>query len=223
VHAGVFPHHVYPPDVRDKIDQYWKSRGITVHWHEIRESDDRLKAAMEEGTSPCLICNTAKKRDLMDFIRTQGIDLNSLVVVLSYSLWDLVSATIEHILGAVYTDKTAAAAVCYKSAEERFTETSQRFYPLLRMPNGFTIFKPLIRYNDPDILGVIEREGLQILPSSCEFKPYRPKRLFAQYYERMGLRFDFNEVFAFAKNALNLPDESRFTGMDREHYLKKVI
>jgi tRNA(Ile)-lysidine synthase TilS/MesJ len=223
VRAGVFPHHVYTPEVRTELDRYWKGRGITVNWHEIRESDESLKAAADEGTSPCLICNTSKKRDLMAYFKTQGTDLNRLVVVLSYSLYDLVSASVEHILGAVFADRNAKAAVRYKSAEERFAETAQRFYPLLRMPNGFTVFKPLIHYNDPDIMAVLESEKIPVLPNRCEYKPYRPKRHFAQYYEKMGLRFDYEAVFAFAREALELPGESVFTGMDREHYLSKVI
>jgi tRNA(Ile)-lysidine synthase TilS/MesJ len=222
-HAGVFPHHVYPSSERDTLDQYWKNRGISIHWHEVRESDEHLASALEEGVSPCLICNTAKKRDLMDYIKAQGIDMNSLVIVMSYSLWDIVSASIEHILGAVYTDKEAAPAFRHKSTEERYVETFQRFYPMLRMPDGFSVFKPLIYYNDQDIKSLLTREGIPVLSSMCDYKQYRPKRLFAQYYERMNLQFDFKEVFNFAQKALNLPEESHFTQMGGEHYLNKVI
>lgn len=222
-HAGVFPHHVYPSSERDKLDQYWKNRGIPINWHDVRESDDRLASALEEGMSPCLICNTAKKRDLMEYIKTQGIDMNSLVIVMSYSLWDIVSASIEHILGAVFNAKEAAPAFRHKSAEERYLETFQRFYPMLRMPAGFSIFKPLIYYNDQDIRSVLKSEGIPVLSTTCDYKQYRPKRLFAQYYEHMNLQFDFTEVFNFAEKALNLPVESHFTQMGGEHYLNKVI
>ena len=222
-HAGIFPHHVYPSSERDKLDQYWKNRGIPINWHDVRESDDRLASALEEGMSPCLICNTAKKRDLMEYIKTQGIDMNSLVVVMSYSLWDIVSASIEHILGAVFNAKEAAPAFRHKSAEERYLETFQRFYPMLRMPAGFSIFKPLIYYNDQDIRSVLKSEGIPVLSTTCDYKQYRPKRLFAQYYEHMNLQFDFTEVFNFAEKALNLPVESHFTQMGGEHYLNKVI
>jgi tRNA(Ile)-lysidine synthase TilS/MesJ len=222
-HAGVFPHHGYPSSERDKLDQYWKNRGISINWHDVRESDDRLAAALEEGVSPCLICNTAKKRALMDYIKTQGIDMNSLVIVMSYSLWDIVSASIEHILGAVFSAKEATPAFRHKSAEERYLETFQRFYPMLRMPAGFSIFKPLIYYNDQDIGGVLKSEGIPVLSTTCDYRQYRPKRLFAQYYERMNLQFDFKEVFDFAQKALNLPAESHFTQMGGEHYLNKVI
>jgi tRNA(Ile)-lysidine synthase TilS/MesJ len=149
--------------------------------------------------------------------------MNSLVIVMSYSLWDIVSASIEHILGAVFNAKEAAPAFRHKSAEERYLETFQRFYPMLRMPAGFSIFKPLIYYNDQDIRSVLKSEGIPVLSTTCDYKQYRPKRLFAQYYEHMNLQFDFTEVFNFAEKALNLPVESHFTQMGGEHYLNKVI
>lgn len=223
VHGGLFPRQVYTSQVTEELDRYWKGRGIDIHWHAVAESDAALRAALEAGTSPCLVCNTSKKQTLMQYIRAQRIDLDRLVVVLSYSLYDLVSASIEHILGSLLAERGATPALRYKPAEERFTETGQRFYPLLRMPTGFTVFKPLIFYNDQEIAGLLAAERIPVLPNSCEFKPFRPKRHFAQYYERMGLRFDYEAVFAFAKRALDLPAASAFTAMDPEHYLKKVI
>ncbi len=222
-HGALFPHHVYTPEDRGTLERYWNGRGVIIEWHAIPETDERLAQAMAEGTSACLVCNTAKKRVLMEKISARGIDLNSLVVVLSYSLWDLVSACVEHIVGAVFADRQAAAAVHYKSVEERFHETSQRFYPLLRMANGFTVFKPLIYYNDQEILNVIDREKIPLLSSTCNFKTIRPKRNFSQYYERQGLRFDYQEIFTFARNVLKIPDADFFERMDRGHYLRKVL
>ena len=222
-HAGIYPHHVYSSKDRDALDQYWKSRGVEINWHEIGESDDRLASALAEGVSPCLVCNTAKKKDLMDYMKKLPVDLNSLVIVMSYSLWDLVSATIEHTLGAVYASAKTSAPVRHKSTEERFYETAQRFYPLLKLKDGFSIFKPLIYYNDQDITTLIAEEGIPLLSSTCRYKEYRPKRLFAQYYEQMGLRFDYEKVFRFAQTALHLPEESFFTQMGEDRYLKKLI
>lgn len=223
-HAGIYPHHVYSSSDRDALDRYWKSRGVEINWHEIQESDDRLASALAEGVSPCLICNTAKKKDLMDYMRKLPIDMNSLVIVMSYSLWDLVSATIEHTLGAVYASADASSPVVrHKSTEERFHETAQRFYPLLKLKDGFSIFKPLIYYNDQEIMRVISDEGIPLLSTKCHYRKYRPKRLFAQYYEQMGLRFDFEKVFRFAQTALHVPDENFFTQMGEDRYLKKLI
>lgn len=222
-HAGIYPHHVYSSKDRDTLDRYWKSRGIEINWHEIQESDERLAAALAEGVSPCLICNTAKKKDLMEYMGKLPVDMSSLVIVMSYSLWDLVSATIEHTLGAVYAGAEAASPVRHKSTEERFYETAQRFYPLLKLKDGLSIFKPLIYYNDQDITRLLSEQGIPLLSKTCQYKQYRPKRLFAQYYEQMGLRFDFEKVFRFAQTALHLPEESFFTQMGEDRYLKKLI
>ncbi|MFO7707649.1 MAG: hypothetical protein R6V84_05695 [Desulfobacterales bacterium] len=222
-HAAAFPHHVYTHGDRDTLDRYWNSRGITIDWHEIFEPDERLKEAMAENTSACLICNTAKKRTLIESIKSRGLNLNTLVVVLSYSLWDLVSACVEHMVGSVFASQGSSTTLRYKPAEERFHETSQRFYPLLQMPNGFTVFKPLIYYNDQDILEALGRERIPVLSTSCEFKHFRPKRNFSQYYERLGLTFDYDEVFNFAKTVLKIPDADFFNRMDGEYYLKKIL
>lgn len=222
-HAGMYPHHVYSSKDRESLDRYWKSRGVEIHWHEIRESDERLATALAEGVSPCLVCNTAKKKDLLEYMGKLPVNLNSLVLVMSYSLWDLVSATVEHTLGAVYASAESSLSFRHKSTEERFYETAQRFYPLLKLKDGFTIFKPLIFYNDQDIKKVLSEEGIPLLSSTCLYKKYRPKRLFAQYYEQMGLRFDFEKVFRFAQTALHLPEESFFTQMGEDRYLKKLI
>jgi tRNA(Ile)-lysidine synthase TilS/MesJ len=135
----------------------------------------------------------------------------------------LVSATIEHILGASYSAADSLPAVRSKSIEERFFETSQRFYPLLKLSNGFSVFKPLIHFNDQDILEIISREKIPILSTACRYQEYRPKRLFAQYYTRMNLNFDFDRVLDFAKTSLNLPEKDFFTQMEKDRYLRKII
>jgi hypothetical protein len=156
-------------------------------------------------------------------MRKLPLEAGTLVIVMSYSLWDLVSATIEHTLGAVYGSAETSSRVRHKSTQERFYETAQRFYPLLKLQDGLSIFKPLIYYNDQDIKRVLSEEGIPLLTTTCHYKQYRPKRLFAQYYEQMGLRFDFEKVLRFAQTALHLPDENFFTQMGEDSYLRKLI
>ncbi len=222
-HAGIFPRHVFTVSDRDKIDAYWKDRGVEIQWHEVRESDERLATAPSEGTSPCLICNQAKKKELMGYLKGRGIDPQSLVIVMSYSLWDLVSATVEHILGSVYASPDSSPSIRHKTREERYFETFQRFYPLLKLKDGFSIFKPLIRYNDQQILDLLSGEGIPILTTRCSYRQYRPKRHFSMYYERMNLQFDFERLLAFARTALHLPEEGFFARTDEENYLKQMI
>jgi tRNA(Ile)-lysidine synthase TilS/MesJ len=221
--AGLFPQHVFPPADRERLDRYWRRRGVGIDWHLVQETDDRLDAAVAEQVSPCLICNTAKKMTLIRYLKKEAVDMRSLVIVMSYSLWDLVSASTEHTLTSVYAHPDAMPTVRHKSTEERFLETSQRFYPFLQFNSGFAVFKPLIRYNDQDIVKLIADEGIPLLSSTCRFRDYRPKRLFSRYYESMGLRFDFEKVLAFARTAHHLPDESVFTRLGEDSYLRGAI
>jgi len=156
-------------------------------------------------------------------VKSSFLDLETLVLIMGYTLWDLVSATIEHILSTIYFNSNYSVSVQGKDSEERFIETSQRFYPLLKLKEGLTIFKPLIRYNDQDILKVISENNISILTTSCKYEEFRPKRLFANYHEKMELYFEFSKVFEFAKKALNLPEISYYEDIREEEYLTKII
>jgi len=69
----------------------------------------------------------------------------------------------------------------------------------------------------------VEQEGIPILGIPCDFKEFRPKRILERYYDKMGLRFDYDEVFKFAKQTMGLTDPSAYTEMDKEQYLTKVF
>ncbi len=97
--AGVFPLHVLTKDEIKRLDAYWSGRGMCITWHEVDRSDDLLNQAIRDGVSPCFVCNRTKKGGLIDHFKQGGYDWNETVFVINYSLWDLVSATIEHILG----------------------------------------------------------------------------------------------------------------------------
>lgn len=222
-HAGMYPRHVFVPEELERLDDFWRSRGVTVQWHQIDEPDERLATALAEGVSPCLICNTVKKVELMGFFKKRNLEMNRLVIVMSYSLWDLVSGSIEYVLGSLYASSGFSPSIRHKTSEERFVETFQRFYPLLRLKDGFQVFKPMIRYNDQEILNSLSEEKIPVLTTKCTYREYRPKRYFSSYYEKMNLHFDYGKILRFAQTALQLPEEKFFSELGEERYLKKVI
>ena len=222
-HAAVFPHHVFRDVEKKKLESHWRERGINITWHEVPETDEHLVNALDQGLNPCLICNHTKKKLLMNYFKSLIPDLETLVIIMGYSLWDLVSGTIEHMLSAIYFNTNYSSPVRGKSSEERFIETSQRFYPSLKLKGGLTIFKPMIRDNDQDILKVISENKIPLLTASCKYKEFRPKRLFATYYEKMGLHFEYSKVLEFAEKALNLPEISYYTEISMEEYIAKII
>jgi len=158
----IIPEHVLTSDERNRLNRYWENRGINILWHSVNDADKKLNEAPGQGISPCLICNRTKKNELMDYFRRTRPNLEKVVMVVSYSLWDLASATIEHITGGIYADGSLSAAVKGKQPEDRFLEIAQRFYPLIKLKGGLSVFKPLIYYNDQDILETVKENDLPV-------------------------------------------------------------
>jgi tRNA(Ile)-lysidine synthase TilS/MesJ len=222
-HAVPFPHHVFFENEQEKLDRYWQKRGISIHWHQGRNGDEKLAEALENQINPCTICNQTKKEILVRFFKENKIALDQTVIIVNYSLWDLVSATTEHILNNIYRDPVRSNTLAGKKPEDRFIETSQRFYPFLTIDKGLIIFKPLIKYNDQDILQAVEDEKIPVTETICRYHEYRPKRWFAKYYHAAQLRFDYDGVLAFAKKSLNLPESAYFENIDLNKYLGTVF
>jgi hypothetical protein len=131
-----------------------------------------------------------------------------------------VSYVSEYLLAGVFAEPNGSPS---HEVQKRFVEISQRFYPFLRMKEGYSVFRPLLRCNGCDVLKSVEQEGIPILGIPCDFKEFRPKRILERYYDKMGLRFDYDEVFKFAKQTMGLTDPSAYTEMDKEQYLTKVF
>jgi tRNA(Ile)-lysidine synthase TilS/MesJ len=222
-HGVIFPAHVYSDKDVKIIDTYWQKRNVSITWHKVPVSDECLAETLKDGQSPCLTCIQMKKKILVSQLNRMISDWNSIVIIMSYSLWDLVSATLEHISRATFSDKSYSNSLKKKSSDERFIETAQRFYPLLKIKSGPTIYKPLIKYNDQDIKNFILEKSIPLTTTSCIYKEFRPKRIFATYYEKADLFFDYSKVLDFSKKVLNLPGISYYEEIDMEDYMTMVI
>jgi tRNA(Ile)-lysidine synthase TilS/MesJ len=222
-HAVPFPTHVLTDTEIKRLDQYWQKRGLSIIWHPVGVSDDALLDALNQHIIPCTVCNQTKKEILLKFFRENTMALDQLVIVVNYSLWDIVSATVEHIVGGLYKDPASSNMLKGKNPEERFIETSQRFYPMLTINRGLSVFKPLIKYNDQDIEAAVQENQIPVTRPMCRFHEHRPKRWFAKYYHAMNMRFDYDSVLAFAKESLHLPDISYFEKIDLKNYLSSVF
>ncbi len=182
----------------------------------MRKTDDKL----DNSKNPCLLCQDFRKNLLKSILTRSVENWNSLVLIVSYSLWDIVSYSLEHLLNNISSNPDQGIGI---EKNKRFKETAQRFYPLLTMKEGYQVFRPLIKYNNDDILKVITQKNLPTLSIPCKFKDFRPKRILEKYYEKMGLRFDYNQLIDFAVKALNLPSISSFTSIEKEDYLLNVF
>jgi tRNA(Ile)-lysidine synthase TilS/MesJ len=212
-HAGAYPVHRYSDKEKKKIESYWRKRGIEVQWHDLGKTDDYIKNEI----NPCLKCQKLRKQMLKTILGDMVDDWDNLVIVTGYSLWDIVSYSIEHILHDIFSNSIDSKDTA------RFIETAQRFYPLLRMKEGYAVFRPLIKYNSNNIQKTIRQAGIPTLSISCKFNEFRPKIMLERYYQKAGMYFDYNEVFNFATRSLGLPDIATYTSIDRDEYLQNIF
>ena len=126
VHGVVFPNHVLTGDEQNRLKQYWEKQDIQIHWHESSIAETELSNAVNKGEIPCRVCNKAKKKVLINYFKETHSNLGSIVIVMSYSLWDLVSATVEHILGSIY------AADSVNDADNRLVRNNGTLEPCER-------------------------------------------------------------------------------------------
>ena len=71
-HAIMFPTHVYKTDEVQRLDSYWKARGIHINWHPISESESPFETAKKNGTNPCEFCHSVKRKYSFQYLdRTQ--------------------------------------------------------------------------------------------------------------------------------------------------------
>ena len=190
-HAGAFPVHRYADTEKQRIGSYWRDRGVNIIWHLSEETDKVLRSAED----PCLMCRTIRKQMLNEVVAKAAHNLENMVLITGYSLWDIVSYSIEHIL----SDLVSSSDIEKEGKKsDRFIETSQRFYSLFKMKEGYTVFRPLVRYNNRDIQAILKGEVIPTLSVPCEFSDFRPKRILEKYYEKMGGSFDYDRVFTLS-------------------------
>jgi len=91
------------------------------------------------------------------------------------------------------------------------------------MKEGYTVFRPLIKYNSSNIQKTIRQAGIPTLSISCKFNEFRPKIMLERYYQKAGICFDYDKVFDFAKRSLGLPDITTYTSIDRDEYLLNIF
>ncbi|MCJ7810375.1 MAG: hypothetical protein MUP26_08960, partial [Desulfobulbaceae bacterium] len=202
-HAAAFPIHRYSKEEQERISLYWQGRGISPVWHEPAETD----ACLETTEKPCLACQSIRKKMLRPFLSNQVKNWNNLVIVTSYSLWDLISYGVEQMLTPLLRDLQEEEIRINK---RRRLETAQRFHTFLKMKEGYTVFRPLIRYNGHDIKHQVEKDELPILRTPCRYGDHRPKRLLEKYYEKLEMGFDYDKLLDHVKSSLHFPDASEW-------------
>jgi tRNA(Ile)-lysidine synthase TilS/MesJ len=215
-HAGAYPVHRYTAQEKSRLQSYWEQRDVNIVWHDLQTTDEYIDAL----NNPCMGCQELRKKLMKRILADTIDDWNRLVLIVGYSLWDLVSYAVEHLLGSVMAKDDPENR---KGNEKRFREIAQRFYPLLKMKEGYTIFRPLLKHNNEDIKKVLSEKNIPTLMIPCKYKDFRPKRILEKYYERMDLLFDYHKLFDFAQTSLNIPGTSSYSSIAKEEYLGDVF
>jgi tRNA(Ile)-lysidine synthase TilS/MesJ len=214
-HAGAYPLHRYTQQEKERLSAFWRDRGVKIMWYDMGVSDDPM-----EGTShPCLFCQKVRRNMLTRVLEDTVQQWEHLVLVVSFTLWDIVSYSLEYIISGFCANSQDGDHL----REKRLRETAQRFYPVLKMKEGYTVFRPMLRFNESDIIAEVRKNGIPLLSIPCKYKDFRPKRSLQKYYEQIGLSFDYDRILEFTKNTLGFPEISLYTQMDKEQYLTKVF
>ena len=216
VYAGAFPVHRYPEAEKEKIGNYWKNRGCSVVWLDSGKTDNFI----DKAENPCLLCQQIRKQMLKGMLADTIKNWNKLVIVAGYSLWDIVSYSVEHLLSGIYSETNG---ITDENVKKRSIETSQRFYPLLKMKEGYSIFRPMVKFNNNDIKRIIDQENIPIISIGCKYKDFRPKRILDNYFIKTNMNFDYDKVYDFAVKSLGIPDVSAYTSIDKEEYLVNIF
>ncbi|RLB42762.1 MAG: hypothetical protein DRH12_04765 [Deltaproteobacteria bacterium] len=213
-HGGAYPVHRYPKEEIEKLSSYWETRGVQVVWHEVASSDEPLV----QSQNPCKVCQQLRRKRFSEFLGKEVKDWQRLVLVACYSLSDLVSYAVEHILGGFTVNGDDIEQRKYRAME-----TAQRFYPILRMREGYSVFRPLVYLDEEAISEYLYEMKIPYLSIPCAYQDFRPKRILQEYYEKMGLQFDYHRLFEFMRKVKDFPLEHSYETMGKDAYIDKFF
>ena len=225
-HTARYPVHIFTDDEIKKLDAYWQERQVSIRWHKIADNDDEFTEAIRQGINPCTVCHNRKRALMSEVISSNYDRLNDLAIVVSFTLWDIVSYSLENILFNLFVDEPNQDTNIFGTSntiQDRYFQTSQRFYPYIDIQDGFSVYRPLIRYNEQEISEAMAGKNIPLSTSKCLYKSSRPKRLLSDCYEKMNLAFDYDRVISFGKKALELHDAAAYRNVNLKQYLANIF
>lgn len=128
--GATFPNHVFPRDEIKRLSDYWHSRGIDIKWVSPEISDSVLDEAERNSGSACRLCQKTKREMLSSYLQDGKVG-KEVVIILSFNLWDIVTYSIEYLLGGVYKLNDDSQPSNDLINDDRFIVTSHRFYKFL--------------------------------------------------------------------------------------------
>ncbi|GEM_PF-1401589 len=209
-----FPRHRYTPEFEQQLKTFWDSRGVSLTYR-IPDVDDSV---LENKENPCRPCQNLRKKALPELFTLVRRPVEDVVLVSGHSLWDLAGYALNRLVGDGLADSTTQAEVYSK---ERFLEISQRFYIFLTMPEGYSVYRPMLVLNADEIDLLCWENSLPVLDVTCRYSLMRPKKVLGGYFEKFGYRFSYRQVFEFARTYLKIAELDTIQSMSQDEYLTK--
>ena len=209
-----YPRHRYTDEINLRLRDYWESRDVKLVVQLPEETDE----AMENQDNPCRPCQNIRKKSLPEIFQIIGKPLSDVVIVSGHSLWDIAAYSLNRTLA---NQLAVAGNGNETNSEDRLLEVSQRFYPFFTMPEGFSVFRPMLYLNQPEIHNFCLENSIPVIEEECRYSDWRPKNSLAEFFERFNYEFDYDTVFSYAIKNLGIIDLDRITAIDREEYLSR--
>ena len=213
-YSYAYPRHRYTPEYGNRIKAYWEPRGVPITYREADTGDDILDAA----SNPCRPCQDLRKQALPELFELIGRPVEDVVIVSGHSLWDLAGYALDR-----FTADALASSTTYKEAysKERFLEISQRFFPFLSMPEGYSVYRPMLFLNASEIELAVSENSLPVLETPCRYSLLRPKKVLGNYFRTFGYEFTYDKVLEFAKRYLEIAGPEEIERISQDEYLTK--
>ncbi len=209
-----YPRHRYSDEVNKKLQDYWASKGVDIYVQIPEEGDD----LMENTKNPCRPCQNIRKSALPEIFSLMKTPVSDIVIVSGHSLWDIaayaLNANIAKELAIPNEDDETLT-------DKRLLEVSQRFYPFFTMPEGYSVYRPLLYLNQADIHQFCSEFSIPVIEEECRYSSWRPKNKLSEYFSMFGYNFEYEQVFNYAQKYLNIIPLDHIQTIKSKEYLSE--
>ena len=209
-----FPHHRYTEDITDRLRSYWEDKGVKLTVQNPDEPDEIMGAEANPGRP----CQNVRKKSLPEIFNYLQKPPAETVIVSGHSLCDIAAYSLNRQIASGLADPDSGSETL---SEKRLLEISQRFYPFFTMPEGYSVYRPLLHINQPEIHSFCRENSIPVIDAECRYSEWRPKNNLSDFFEKFGYSFSYEKVFNFAATYLNIIPLEKITGISSGEYLGK--
>ena len=184
-----YPQHVYFNDDGSErecyahIKKYWFGQNVNLH---VFVPDDADIGGDEANA--CKICKTARKK-LVDKFLDDIDDKPSTAIVTGYTLYDILAYVDEMALVCNYDFRN------YTKLDQKIVNRIENCLHKMRakeeLPDGFRIIRPLVDFNEVDVVKSNNELNLRFIETPCNAAKYKHKRA---YFKMLDIAYSINNT-----------------------------